>query len=119
MQEFGVTRNVDLLPAGKDIPLTNTNKLIYVNAQAIDRMYTSVKQQMDAFISGFSEVVPIRFLASFTASDLELLLCGIQEICVDDWRVRLLSELYPREQEREREGEGIVVPIRYHSKPKV
>lgn len=85
-----------MIPGGADIIVTNENKLIYVNASAIDRMYMSVKEQIDAFIEGFVEIIPRSLIQFFTAQELELLMCGVQEIDVDDWKrntfYRLLDE---------------------------
>jgi len=37
-------------------------------------------------VHGFNEVVNIKMLERFTSSDLELALCGTQEIDLQDWR---------------------------------
>jgi hypothetical protein len=47
---------------------------------------TRVKDQMDAFIKGFSDVIPLQMLKIFDERELEYLLCGLSEINVEDWR---------------------------------
>lgn len=41
---------------------------------------------MNAFFTGFNSVFPIEWLQYFDERELELLLCGMQEIDVDDWQ---------------------------------
>ena len=83
---FGATTEVELVPGGKNIELTEQNKMIFVNASAIDKMYISVQQQVDAFLEGFHEIIPVEFISFFTANELELQMCGVSEIDVDDWK---------------------------------
>ena len=79
------------MPGGKNIELTEQNKMIFVNASAIDKMYISVQQQVDAFLEGFHEIIPVEFISFFTANELELQMCGVSEIDVDDWKVLSVS----------------------------
>ena len=72
----------------------------------MDRLYTSVKDQvfhiypslslshpctrivtqMDEFISAFREIIPFEVTCLFHAHELEMLMCGVQEINLDDWK---------------------------------
>lgn len=49
-----------------------------------------VQQQMNAFLDGFSELVPLTVIKIFDEHELELLMCGIQHIDVKDWKVNTL-----------------------------
>ena len=49
------------------------------------RMTRGIEEQTKSFLEGFNEVVPLEWLKYFDERELELLLCGMQEIDVDDW----------------------------------
>lgn len=51
---------------------------------------TRVKEQMDAFLEGFSCLVPLNVIKIFDENELELLMCGIQNIDVRDWKQNTL-----------------------------
>ena len=48
--------------------------------------HSRVRDQMDAFKTGFSELVPLSMLTLFDEGELELLISGIGSIDVRDWR---------------------------------
>ena len=50
--EFGVTNVVDLIPGGRDIPVTDENKHDYVRLVVEHKLLSSVKEQMEHFLSG-------------------------------------------------------------------
>ncbi|KAL4856977.1 E3 ubiquitin-protein ligase UPL1 [Chlorella vulgaris] len=83
---FGRKSVVELRPGGKDIKVTNDNKGEYVNAVARHRMTTAIRPQIDAFLKGFWEIVPRKLISLFNDHELELLICGLPEIDVDDLR---------------------------------
>lgn len=41
---------------------------------------------MSAFLEGFSQLVPLNLIKIFDENELELLMCGIQNIDVKDWK---------------------------------
>lgn len=41
---------------------------------------------MNSFLEGFNEVIPLSLLKIFDEHELELLMCGIQNIDVKDWK---------------------------------
>lgn len=82
---FGEISTVDLCPNGSEIPVTETNKADYVNAVVNHRIHRRVKEQFDAFMAGFSELVPPDLIMVFDERELELLIGGMSEIDVDDW----------------------------------
>ena len=49
-------------------------------------MSRGIEEQTKAFLEGFNEVVPLEWLQYFDERELELMLCGMQEIDVDDWQ---------------------------------
>lgn len=49
-----------------------------------------VKEQMAAFLEGFGSICPLALLKIFDENELELLMCGIQNIDVKDWKKNTL-----------------------------
>lgn len=60
------------------------------------RMSRGIEEQTKAFLDGFSEVVPLEWLKYFDERELELMLCGMQEIDVDDWQRNTIYRHYTR-----------------------
>ena len=85
-EQFGEEKVVDLIPNGRNIPVTEENKREYVNAQVRYRLTTSVKDQLENFVKGFHDIIPAELVAIFDEQELELLISGLPEIDVDDWR---------------------------------
>ncbi|KIW49361.1 hypothetical protein PV05_11042 [Exophiala xenobiotica] len=85
-EQFGEEKVVDLIPNGRNIPVTDQNKREYVNAQVRYRLTTSVQEQLESFVRGFHDIIPAELVAIFDEQELELLISGLPEIDVDDWR---------------------------------
>jgi E3 ubiquitin-protein ligase HUWE1 len=84
--DFGKNEIVDLIPGGQEIEVTDENKGEYVRLIAHHRMTTSIRQQIDAFLEGFHELVRPELVSIFDAQELELLISGLPEIDLDDLR---------------------------------
>lgn len=54
------------------------------------RFVACVKEQMAAFLEGFGSICPLALLKIFDENELELLMCGIQNIDVKDWKKNTL-----------------------------
>uniref|UniRef100_A0A672NPV9 E3 ubiquitin-protein ligase n=1 Tax=Sinocyclocheilus grahami TaxID=75366 RepID=A0A672NPV9_SINGR len=50
------------------------------------RLSRGVEEQTQAFFEGFNEVLPQQYLQYFDAKELEVMLCGMQEIDLNDWQ---------------------------------
>ncbi|CAG7723308.1 unnamed protein product [Allacma fusca] len=83
---FGHFSQRELKPNGVQIPVTNDNKLEYIKLVIEWRFVSRIKKQMNAFLEGFNEVIPVSLLKIFDENELELLMCGIQNIDVKDWK---------------------------------
>ncbi len=59
-------------------------------------MSRGIEEQTRSFLDGFSEVVPLEWLKYFDERELELMLCGMQEIDVDDWQRNTIYRHYTR-----------------------
>ncbi|MCJ1250646.1 hypothetical protein MMC30_007874 [Trapelia coarctata] len=85
-EEFGVTTIVDLIENGRNIPVTEDNKQEYVQLVVEYRLTGSVKVQLEEFLKGFHDIVPAELIAIFNEQELELLISGLPDIDVDDWK---------------------------------
>ncbi|QQP54604.1 E3 ubiquitin-protein ligase, partial [Caligus rogercresseyi] len=85
-ENFGTTVTRELKPGGKNIPVTNENKNEYIHEVIQWRFVSRIQKQMDNFLSGFNELVPLNFIKIFDEGELELLMCGIGSIDVKDWK---------------------------------
>ncbi|XP_055551452.1 E3 ubiquitin-protein ligase Nedd-4-like isoform X2 [Wyeomyia smithii] len=85
-ETFGYTSQRELKQNGADIEVTNENKDEYIKLVIEWRFVARVKDQMQAFLEGFGQIVPLNLLKIFDENELELLMCGIQSIDVKDWK---------------------------------
>jgi len=97
--DFEILGKIDqheLKEGGADINVTNENKEEYINLMTNWRFTRGVEEQTKAFLDGFSEVVPLQWLQYFDEREIELMLCGMQEIDVDDWEKNTIYRHYQR-----------------------
>ncbi|ORE11738.1 E3 ubiquitin-protein ligase RSP5 [Rhizopus microsporus var. microsporus] len=83
---FGEVVTVDLIPNGQNIEVTEENKKEYVNLITEWRIHKRVEEQFKAFKEGFNQLIPQELINVFDERELELLIGGIAEIDVDDWK---------------------------------
>uniref|UniRef100_A0A8P4KDR4 E3 ubiquitin-protein ligase n=1 Tax=Dicentrarchus labrax TaxID=13489 RepID=A0A8P4KDR4_DICLA len=60
------------------------------------RLSRGVEEQTQAFFEGFNEVLPQQYLQYFDAKELEVMLCGMQEIDLVDWQRNTIYRHYAR-----------------------
>lgn len=85
-ERFGVMTTEDLIPDGRNIEVTNENKKEYVDLMVKWRIEKRIAEQFQAFKEGFHELIPQDLINVFDERELELLIGGIAEIDVDDWK---------------------------------
>ncbi|KAK7075175.1 WW domain containing E3 ubiquitin protein ligase 1 [Halocaridina rubra] len=93
---LGKIEEVELKPGGKDIVVTQENKEEYIELMMQWRLTRGQEAQTRHFLEGFSEVVPLEWLKYFDERELELLLCGMQEIDINDWQKNTIYRHYNR-----------------------
>ena len=81
----GHVSTIELIPNGGEVPVTDDNKEEYLNLLLRYRMFDRVQHQIAALVKGLYDVLPRNLLATFDYQELELLLCGVPNIDVDDW----------------------------------
>ncbi|KAF0697999.1 Aste57867_11330 [Aphanomyces stellatus] len=84
---------VDLIENGQHLAVTETNKVEYVDLMVKYLLFGRVQHQMMAFLEGLHEIVPPEILVPFDHKELELVLCGLGEIDVDDWKHNTIVSL--------------------------
>ncbi|XP_026832465.1 E3 ubiquitin-protein ligase Nedd-4 isoform X8 [Drosophila erecta] len=87
---FGQKSQHELKPGGANIDVTNENKDEYIKLVIEWRFVARVKEQMSSFLDGFGSIIPLNLIKIFDEHELELLMCGIQNIDVKDWRENTL-----------------------------
>nr|XP_015195259.1 PREDICTED: E3 ubiquitin-protein ligase NEDD4-like isoform X7 [Lepisosteus oculatus] len=85
-ENFGQTYQVDLKPSGSEMVVTNDNKKEYIDLVIQWRFVNRVQKQMNAFLEGFTELIAIDLIKIFDENELELLMCGLGDVDVNDWR---------------------------------
>ncbi|XP_028258388.1 E3 ubiquitin-protein ligase NEDD4-like isoform X2 [Parambassis ranga] len=83
---FGQTHQHELTPGGTEIVVTNENKKEYIHLVMQWRFVNRVQKQMSAFKEGFFELIPQDLIKIFDENELELLMCGLGDVDVNDWR---------------------------------
>ncbi|XP_050080068.1 E3 ubiquitin-protein ligase Smurf1 [Anopheles maculipalpis] len=83
---FGVLKVHELKPNGGSIPVTEDNKREYVKLYVNYRFMRGIEQQFLALSKGFGELILSHLLRPFDERELELLISGISQIDVNDWK---------------------------------
>jgi len=85
-ERFGEVVTVDLKPNGRNIEVTDENKKEYVELFSQWKIVDRVQEQLKAFMDGFNELIPEDLVTVFDERELELLIGGIAEIDIEDWK---------------------------------
>ncbi|KAJ1612718.1 E3A like HECT domain containing ubiquitin [Cryptosporidium canis] len=79
---------VDLIPNGRNIPVNNENKIVYIKLLTHYKLITSIKLQSEAFLRGLSTVIPNESLRLFSPYEIQSLISGVyQSLDVDNLRL--------------------------------
>lgn len=84
VDRFGVVETIDLKPNGHDILVTEANKSEYVHLVADMKLTQAIREQIDSFLSGFTELIKPEDIAIFNEQELELVISGLPEVDIDD-----------------------------------
>ena len=71
-------------PDGQNIPVTEENKKEYVQLACQMKMTSSIRSQIKSFLEGFYEIIPKELISIFNEQELELLICGLPTIDIDN-----------------------------------
>lgn len=81
----GTLSTTELIPNGRKITVTDGNKTQFVQRKFEHTLFESVSPQLYVFLKGIYQVIPVELFLQFDAHELDYLLCGTQELNVDDW----------------------------------
>ncbi|KAK4359158.1 hypothetical protein RND71_021387 [Anisodus tanguticus] len=84
LYERNEVTDYELIPGGRNIRVTEENKQQYVDLVAEHRLTTAIRPQINAFLEGFSELIPRDLISIFHDKELELLISGLPDIDLDD-----------------------------------
>lgn len=84
--DYGEHKIIELVENGDHVPVTQENKQDYVKRIVEYKLHFSVKEQMDNFLQGFYALIPIELISIFDEQELELLVSGLPDIDIDDWK---------------------------------
>jgi len=83
---MGEMKEVNLCEGGCSMDVNNDNLAEYLEAFLRYRTFDRALPQLTELLLGFYDVVPEPALTVFDASELELILCGLPTIDVEDWK---------------------------------
>ncbi|XP_066029047.1 LOW QUALITY PROTEIN: uncharacterized protein [Pocillopora verrucosa] len=83
---FGQVTERELVPDGKNIEVTESNKHEYVEQMVRWRVERGVAEQTESIVNGFNEVLDANLVNLFDARELELVISGTADIDIEDWR---------------------------------
>lgn len=84
---YGSAKEVELVRNGKNISVNGENRIEYMHRVANFRMNTQIKEQSEAFLRGFSEIISSQYIRLFSHEELQLLISGkTGKIDLDDLR---------------------------------
>ena len=93
-ERFGEMICVDLKENGSEIEVTEENKAEYVELVTEWRVSKRVDEQFQAFITGLNEMIAHEHLSVFDEREVELLIGGLTEIDMDDWKKNTIYRGY-------------------------
>lgn len=96
MEILGKVTTHELKEGGENIRVTEENKEEYIMLLTDWRFTRGVEEQTKAFLDGFNEVAPLEWLRYFDEKELELMLCGMQEIDMSDWQKNAIYRHYTK-----------------------
>ena len=83
---------IELKENGQNIELSNENKKEYVSLYTNFHLRKSIIEQINAFSEGFDSLIPPDEIGFFTPSELDLMICGVPEIDVEDMKKYTMYE---------------------------
>ncbi len=83
---------VELIPGGASVLVCDANKKDYIRRRSQFRMTGRVSAQLTAFLEGFYKAHRRSYLRAFTAAELEVVLCGLPSVDIEDMRANSAYE---------------------------
>lgn len=87
-------KEVELVPGGSDKEVTEANKEAFINLWVKWKLERSAALRL-AFQQGFHSLIPQRLVANFQSAELDLLLFGLPEFDLEDWKKHTVYDGVP------------------------
>lgn len=85
--DLGESQVVELKPGGRDIPVTNSNRISYIHLVADYRLNKQIHRHCQAFRAGLSDVISLEWIRMFDHKELQVLISGaLIPVDLDDLR---------------------------------
>ncbi len=75
--------SVELIPNGSKIPVTRNNLLAYIYQYANFKLNIESANQCRAFLSGFRDIIPLKWIRMFSVQELQMIIGGKDKECLD------------------------------------
>ena len=85
-ENMGGRETIDLIQNGQDIDVNKDNLPEYLEANLKYRLLDKIKPQLTELMLGFFDVIPEPLMTVFDFQELELLMCGLPTIDIEDWQ---------------------------------
>lgn len=85
-ESMGCRQDIDLIEGGKEKEVSSENLAEYLEANLKYRLLERTKPQLTELLLGFFDIIPEPALTVFDANELELILCGLPNIDMEDWK---------------------------------
>ncbi|ETV63992.1 hypothetical protein H257_19072 [Aphanomyces astaci] len=82
----GHVEEVDLIDGGRHICVDKTNRVQYVETMTKYLICGRIQDPLMAMVKGLYDIVPPELLVIFDHKELELILCGLAVVDVQDWK---------------------------------
>merc|ERR1712038_606760 len=86
-ERMGEKKVIELIPKGSDQEVNGDNLSEYLEAYLKYVMLDKVRPQITELLLGFYDVIPETLLTVFDFQELELIMCGLPQIDLDDWKM--------------------------------
>jgi len=85
-QSLGASEIVELIPDGKNVDVTKENLAEYLELCTKYRLLGRIRPHVTELLLGFFDVIPEPLMTVFDFQELELLMCGLPEVDMQDWK---------------------------------
>jgi len=84
--------NRELHPGGASQIVDEDNREEYAQLLCEDFLIGPIRSELGCLVTGFHEVVPALLLSNLDAEQLRMLVCGVDELDVDEWQLHAKVE---------------------------
>ena len=91
---LGQIEIIDLIENGRNIEVNEENKFDYVQKLCYAKLFDTIKPQVESFLKGFYEIIPLKLISIFDYRELELVISGLPTIDIQDLKNNTVYENY-------------------------